>query len=105
MLLIVITTTLMSLRTPRPLKVMPLIMSAQDTMTIVASNRLKPSIINAPDEANVFRNISVAKMVRKMKSIVSRSLGSMVNSADIVRSNRMKTEYMPIVSSDKFSIY
>ena len=95
----------MSLRTPRPLKVMPLIIRAQDTMTIVASNRLKPSIINVPDEANVLRNISVAKMVRKMKSIVSRSLGSMVNRADIVRSNRIKTEYMPIVSSDRFSIY
>ena len=66
---IVITTTLISRRTPRPLKVIPLMRRAHETMTIVASKRLKPSARNDPDEAKVLSTISMRKAVRKTKSI------------------------------------
>ena len=99
------TTTLISLSTPNPLKVIPCIIKAQDTMTMVASKRLKPSIRKAPLEANVFRIISVRKTVRKTKSIVSKSVVSSKKSSDMVRSKRMKIEYKPIVRSDKLSMY
>lgn len=61
-------------------------------MTIVASNMLNPSMRKAPLEAKVFRMISIRKTVRKTKSMVSSNLASIVNSYDMVRSNRMKTE-------------
>ena len=86
------TTTLISLSTPKPLNVMPLINSAQDTMTIVASNKLNLSIRKPPLDANVFRQISMKKMKRKTRSILLSSAGSISNKDDIVRSNRMKME-------------
>ena len=105
MLRIVITTTLMSLSTPRPLNVIPLIMSTHETITIAASNRLKPSIRNCPLLANVFRMISMKKIVKKTKSILLSKSASISKRSLIVRSNRMKILYRPIVSSDKFSMY
>ena len=105
MLRIVMTTTLISLSTPRPFCVIPCIIKPNETTTIVASKILKPSIKNLPLEAKVFKMISMRKMVKKTRSIVSSSFASIVNSCDIVRSKRMKTEYKPIVNSDIFSIY
>ena len=105
MLRIVITTTLISLSTPKPLNVIPLIRRPHETSTIAASNKLKPSIKKVPEDANVLRKISTAKMVRKIRSIVLRSFASIVKSADIVRSNKMKMEYNPIVNKDRFSMY
>ncbi len=105
MLLIVITTTLISLSTPRPLNVIPFIRRAQETSTIAASNKLKPSIRKVPEDANVFRKISAAKMVRKIKSMVFRSFASIVKRADIVKSNKMNIEYNPIVNKERFSMY
>ena len=65
------TTTLISLSTPKHLNVIPCIMSPQETSTIAASNKWNPSIIKkAPEDAKVFKKISTAKIVRKMKSIV-----------------------------------
>ena len=61
-------------------------------MTMVASNKLKPSKMKAPSEAKVLRQISIRKTVRKMRSIVWRRFSSMGKSSDKVRSKRMKTE-------------
>ena len=105
MLRIVITTTLISLRTPRPFCVIPFSMRQKDTTTIVASKILKPSIRKPPLEAKLFKTISIKKMVKKVKSIVSSNFASIVNSDDMVKSNKMKIEYSPIVTRDKFSIY
>ena len=73
MLRIVMTTTLIRRSTPRPLNVMPRISSAHETITIVASNKLKASMRNVPEEANDLRIISMKNTVRNTKSIVSRS--------------------------------
>ena len=48
-----------------------MIMRAQETITIDASNRLKPSIRNAPLEAKVLKTISKKKIVKKIKSMVA----------------------------------
>ena len=68
---ITITTTLISLSTPRPLIEMPATFRNQDEITIAASNRLKKSARNMKELANVFRMISIKKIVRKYRSIVS----------------------------------
>ena len=52
------------------MKVMPLIMRTHEAITMTASNKLKPSMRKAPEEANVFRAISMKKIVRKTKSIL-----------------------------------
>ena len=80
-------------------------MRQKDTTTMVASKMLKPSIRKPPLEAKVFKTISIKKMVKKVKSIVSSIFASIVNSDDMVKSNRMKIEYSPIVTRDKFSMY
>ena len=56
-------------KTPSPLNVIPLIISAHEPITIAASNRLNPSMRNLPDEAKVLSAISMKKTLRKMKSI------------------------------------
>ena len=89
---IAMTTTLISLSTPRPLKVIPLIKSAHDTMTIVASNKLNLSLRKPPFEAKVFRSISMKKMKRKTRSILLSISGSILKKDDMVKSNRMKIE-------------
>ena len=86
------TTTLMSLSTPKPLKVIPRISSAQDTMTIVASNKQNLSIKKPPLDANVFRQISMKKMKRKTRSMLLSRAGSILKKDDMVKSNRMKIE-------------
>lgn len=74
------------------MKVMPLIMRTQEPMTIAASNTLKTSIRKVPDEANVFRAISIRKIFKKAKSIAWSISASMSKNCEIVKSNRMKIE-------------
>jgi len=80
-------------------------MRAQETITIAASNKLKPSVRKEPLEAKVLKTISKKKNVKKHKSIAAITFTSTGNSVDIVRSNKMKTEYKPIVSREIFSMY
>ena len=93
MLRIVITTTLISLRTPSPFCVIPFNIRQKETTTIVASKMLKPSKRKLPLDAKLFKMISIKKMVKKVKSIYSSSFASIVNNYyDMVKSNRIKTE-------------
>jgi len=80
-------------------------MRANETITIVASKMLKPSIRKLPLEANDLSMISIKKIVRKTKSMSPIIYSSSVKSDDKVKSKRMNTEYNPIVKSDKFSVY
>ena len=98
------TTTLIKRSTPRPLKVIPRIIRPHDPMTIAASNRLNPSIRNVPDDANVFKAISMKKTLRKTKSIMLTNSASISKNWEIVKSKSMKIEYRPIVRRDRFSI-
>ena len=102
---IVITTTLISRRTPRPWIYIPFILRAKDTKTIAASKKLNASSMKLPLEAKVFSVISTKKNVRKNRSMVWRIVGSMWKRGDMVRSKRMKMEYKPMSTRDKFSKY
>lgn len=66
---IVNTTTLISLRTPKPFAVIPSRLKTSEVSTIAASKKLKKSVRNIPEEANVLRPISMKKNVKKMESI------------------------------------
>ena len=96
----IMTTTLISRRTPRPLAVIPKIISIQESPTIMASKVLNASIKNMPLEAKVLRPISKAKTLRNMKSIkFIVDLLTWINSVK-PRSKRMKTEYALIVKNE-----
>lgn len=98
------TTTLMSLSTPRPLIEIPPTLRNQELMTILASNMLKKSSSRKANElAKVFRAISMKKIVKKYRSIVSTVFYGMGRYTDRVRSYRMNTVYNPIVVIDTVS--
>lgn len=63
------TTTLISLKTPKPLATTPAMLRITENTTIVASKELKNSARYAPDEANDFRQISTKKNTRKHESM------------------------------------
>lgn len=65
----VITTTLINLRTPSPWAMIPMISSTSDIMTMVASNALNASNKYIKLLANVLSTISVKKHVKNTKSI------------------------------------
>jgi hypothetical protein len=68
----VITTTLISLSTPRPLAMIPMILSISDMNTMIASKALNASKRNLKLLAKVFIMISVKKHVRNAVSTLAK---------------------------------
>ena len=60
--------------------------------TTIASKELKKSSKKPPEEAKVFKMISMRKIVRNTKSIIIMISGFTVIMSVAVKSNKMKTE-------------
>ena len=90
------TTTLISLNTPRPLAMMPIILSTSDIITMPASKQLKTSNKYIKLLANVFKIISVKKQVRKAVSTLERTVSLIPIKSAIVSQKRIKMVYNEI---------
>ena len=90
----VITTTLISLSTPRPLAMIPMILSISDMNTMIASKALNASKRNLKLLAKVFIMISVKKHVRNAVSTLAKIYWSTPNMSAIVSQKRMKIVYI-----------
>ncbi len=87
--LIVMTTTLIRRSTPKPLAIMPIMLSTSEIMTIMASKPLKTSNKNIKLLAKLFKIISVKKHVRKAVSIFERIYSSIPKISAIVSQKRI----------------
>lgn len=87
---IVITTTLMSLRTPRPLAIIPIIFRTSEMMTITASKALKTSKRYMKLLAKLLSIISAKNIVKNAVSIIERIDSSIPKISAIVSQKRIK---------------
>ena len=93
---IVRTTTLIKRKTAKPFAVILRRLKISEVSTIDASKKLKKSVRNIPEEANVFNAISIKKNVKKIESMNANMISSSFKVSANTRPNNTNTVYIDI---------